>query len=812
MDRLVVLELEGNFQAGFLVVLDIRAESERTLLKVRGSLPPAPEVARQLQAHWQDAYRSLGLIQRIKGQKIIHKGSLNQRLATCRRSAVQLRDCFQTWLNAPSFLPIDRRLREELNRTDPIRFLLRTDDPNLQRLPWSEWDFFLRYPKAELALSPAEYETRLDCQPKRTCPTPRLGLSRSGVRILAILGHPQGINLEADRQVLERLPHAEVKFLVEPSRQQVSDRLWEQPWDILFFAGHSETEEETGRIYINPTDSFSLSELKHSLQKAIDQGLQLAIFNSCDGLGLARELQPLAIAQMIVMREPVTDHVAQTFLRYFLDAFASGESLYLATRHARERLQGLEDHHPCASWLPVIYQHPLMTPPDWDTLRSSSDIAPSRAQPKPGAAVPVSFLRSAKLQKRNGPLLSRSVHRPFPKVPPPSVAWTGMVVTLAVMIIRLAGFLQGIELAAYDQLMRARPAEAIDSRILVVEVTQEDVNDQGGYPLTDQALVETIRALQIHEPRAIALDMHRYQPRGESRDALIREFQQHTNLFLVCAFHDLDGQSLGQDYAAPPEFSKDQRLGQVGFSNFPVDASSTVRRHLLTYQPELATNPSNCTTPYSLSFQLTYTLLADLGIAPLHVNDAGRWQLGDVTFHPLPRRFGGYQNLNGKSDQVMLNYRSAYPGQRVSLKTVINGQLEDGMVRDRIVLIGYTAPVARDTINTPYGPMAGVWVHAHMTSQMVSAVLDDRPLIWVLPQWRGVPLGDGLWLAAWALLAGGIAYYWRSHPWRMGGAIALVLLAIYEISLLTIVHGGWLPLFPALLSVILVGALVVIVR
>ncbi|KAM3104182.1 CHASE2 domain-containing protein, partial [Phormidesmis sp. 146-33] len=31
--------------------------------------------------------------------------------------------------------------------------------------------------------------------------------------------------------------------------------------------------------------------------------------------------------------------------------------------------------------------------------------------------------------------------------------------------------------------------------------------------------------------------------------------------------------------------------------------------------------------------------------------------------------------------------------------------------------MGYTAPVARDSFDTPYGEMAGVWVHAHMVSQ-----------------------------------------------------------------------------------------------
>jgi len=76
-------------------------------------------------------------------------------------------------------------------------------------------------------------------------------------------------------------------------------------------------------------------------------------------LGLAQDLADLNVPQMIVMREPVPDKVAQEFLKYFLASSSRGQSFYLAVKEARERLQGLESQFPCASWLPVICQsHP----------------------------------------------------------------------------------------------------------------------------------------------------------------------------------------------------------------------------------------------------------------------------------------------------------------------------------------------------------------------------------------------------------------------------------------------------------------------
>ncbi|MEO1763257.1 MAG: ABC transporter substrate-binding protein, partial [Cyanobacteria bacterium J06629_18] len=143
--------------------------------------------------------------------------------------------------------------------------------------------------------------------------------------------------------------------------------LWNQHWDILFFAGHSSSGEEckTGQIQINDKESISLNKLRNALRTAVRNGLKLAIFNSCDGLGLADELRGLGVPQMIVMREPVPDAVARQFLKYFLEDFSQGNSLYIAVRNARQRLEWMEDEFPCASWLPVICQNPAARPLIW---------------------------------------------------------------------------------------------------------------------------------------------------------------------------------------------------------------------------------------------------------------------------------------------------------------------------------------------------------------------------------------------------------------------------------------------------------------
>jgi hypothetical protein len=374
VSQLVVLRLgDGSFEHGFPVTLQIGEETARPSTEVSGYLPPAPELPFAYE-RWKASYEKLGNPSRISVKRIASM-DLPQRRIQCYGEAQHLRTEFSHWLQADSFRVIREKLLERLSTSSYIRVLLQTRNLQLQRLPWHLWDFFERYPKAELAFSAPAYER-----------AGQLTTHQETVKILAVLGNSQGINVQADRELLEQLDGADVHFLVEPHRRDLTDQFWRQPWDILFFAGHSSTQvDETGWIEINPNERLSIAQLKFALRKAVERGLRLAIFNSCDGLGLAQNLADLHIPQIVVMREPVPDQIAQEFLKYFLEAFAYGESFYLSIREARERLEGWEDEFPCATWLPTIFQNPAEIPPTWQELRQprqrSGGIAPTLDSP-----------------------------------------------------------------------------------------------------------------------------------------------------------------------------------------------------------------------------------------------------------------------------------------------------------------------------------------------------------------------------------------------------------------------------------------------
>ncbi len=276
-----------------------------------------------------------------------------------RKLATQL----NTWLRSGTFSTLEQQLRSQLSPTDNIRIILETEDKWLRRLPWHQWDFFGAFSKAEMALFSPEFE-----RPQITQKRPQ----DNHVSILAVLGDAADIDLTQEQQFLGQLQDATVEFLISPSKSELEAHLQKQQgWDIFFFAGHSDSqvEQESGRLYLNPAiedGSLSLEELDYSLRCAIANGLQLAIFNSCDGLGLAKVLEQLHIPVTIVMREPVPNKIAQLFLKHFLDIYALQQSsLYLAVRQARLKLQDVEEQFPGASWLPVICQNPAFEAPNW---------------------------------------------------------------------------------------------------------------------------------------------------------------------------------------------------------------------------------------------------------------------------------------------------------------------------------------------------------------------------------------------------------------------------------------------------------------
>jgi len=787
MSHLVVLNLgKGDWQQGCpSVTAQLWLAHSSTPMQFTGALPPNLALG-ELHTQWQQFYGAIHSHQGLRqlrtsgnlGIEIDQTDITNISESEFRHLCQDLHQTLNTWLDTKSFRHIDRQLRTRLHPEDEIRLIITAENRQILQLPWGLWQFCDDYLRAEIALSLPEYTLSL-----------KAGAAGSSdkVRILAILGNSQGIDVRRDQQILEQMPDAELQFLIEPDLQTLHQHLWQANWDILFFAGHSSSQGK-GRIQLNQTDNLSLDQLKYSLRKAIERGLKLAIFNSCDGLELAWDLADLRIPQVIVMREPVPDRVAQEFLKHFLVTFSSGQSLYLAVREAREHLQSLELEFPCATWLPTICQNPAELPPLWQDWAKPSDTRQQGLPPQPIERQPLPM----------SPPPSRSIWTPLRLISTRHFWLSSVLATGLVIGLRSLGLLQPFELWAYDRLLTLRPVEPADSRLLIVKIDEADIqaqnpNERRG-SLSDRTLQQAIQLLTQAQARVIGLDIYRDFPTQADFPNLVNQLEQNDRLVVVCKSRDARYDPTG--VAPPPEVPEER----VGFSDFLFDQDGILRRQLLTITSDPA---SPCTAPYASSARLAFRYLQEQGITVAFTPD-GNLKLGEIVFHRLHHRTGGYQGIDARGNQILLNYRALPPqmvAPQVSLNQLLQGQINPESIRDRLVLIGVTATSGGDFWSTPYGTgvaerVPGVFLQAQMTSQMISAVLDQRPLITV---WPGA--GEILWIWVWSAVGGLVVMSGRSPLYQSGSGV-LLLGTISGLSLLLLMQGSWVPLVPSVFAIL----------
>ncbi|HEY9607541.1 MAG TPA: CHASE2 domain-containing protein [Allocoleopsis sp.] len=312
-----------------------------------------------------------------------------------------------------------------------------------------------------------------------------------------------------------------------------------------------------------------------------------------------------------------------------------------------------------------------------------------------------------------------------------------------------AGLFQLLEWSARDQLFRLRPREAIDPRIVIVTIDESDIQKIGQWPVPDTVLAQTIEKLKAQQPKAIGLDLYRNLPVEPGHQSLVNVFKSTSNLVGV-------EKVVGETVAPSPVLSQ---LDRVAFADLVLDADGKVRRGLLTIKTKQGQ------TRESLGVKLALMYLESKGIS-LEVIDAKNkyYRLGKAVFKPLTGNEGGYIRANSGGYQILLNFHGMQEDFRtVSLTEVLENRIPADLVRDRIVLIGSIAQSLNDHFFTPYSSswfttpkrMPGVVIHANLTSQILSAALDGRPLIKGWPE----PI-EWVWILGWSFA--GASLRWMS--------------------------------------------------
>ncbi|ESA33141.1 multi-sensor hybrid histidine kinase [Leptolyngbya sp. Heron Island J] len=371
---------------------------------------------------------------------------------------------------------------------------------------------------------------------------------------------------------------------------------------------------------------------------------------------------------------------------------------------------------------------------------------------------------------------------------------TGLVVGL-----QFLGAFQLLEWAALDSCFRLRPPEERDPRIVIIGISEQDMAEGIGWPLTDALMAKLINQVAAQNPRAIGLDLYRDVPIEPGHQDLVQVMETTPQLIGVEKVLDMP-------VAPPPSL---EQKDQVGIADFVLDADGKIRRGLFS----LRTPDNQIKVSLGARLALTYLAAEDISLQELN-QSLENYQLGNAVLRRFETHDGGYVRADDAGYQLLLNFRSGSctdislncPFQMISKGEFLSGQLPADLLQDRIVLIGATAPSLQDHFYNPYSygeaiSISGVEVHAHVTSQIISATLDGRALIRTWPE----PL-EYLWILLWSsggTLLGSLCLNRRRINigllWLIGTLI-LLLSSLVIGAYLAFLVGWWIPVVPPLMA------------
>jgi len=342
-----------------------------------------------------------------------------------------------------------------------------------------------------------------------------------------------------------------------------------------------------------------------------------------------------------------------------------------------------------------------------------------------------------------------------------------LLVGVGVLVLRVAGSLESAELAAYDWYLRLRPlAPATDPRIVIVTMTERDIQEMGTWPLPDYVLAEALQILLRHEPRAIGVDIYRDVPIPPGTDRLRRILEADPRVV--------------------------------------VDRGGIVRRGLL-----FLDDGTNTFSSFALRLAVLY--LRAEGIAPEpDPRDPRLLRLGPTTIRPLEPNDGGYVRVDTRGYQFLLDFNAGDTEfASIDLASLLTGKFDPRLVRNKVVLVGVTATSIKDNFYTPYSrglhpeqDMSGVAIHAHVTSQLLRTALDGAAPMRSLLEWQAAT-----WILIWGF-AGGLLGLRARSPWWFGLATAGGLVTVGVLAFITFLRGWWIPVIPPAATLVGAAALV----
>ncbi len=389
--------------------------------------------------------------------------------------------------------------------------------------------------------------------------------------------------------------------------------------------------------------------------------------------------------------------------------------------------------------------------------------------------------------------------------------WRGVliaapIVSLTLIGLRSLGGLQLLELLALDQMFIFRGQAPLESPVVIVDITEEDVRRSQRWPLTDEQLLKILQNIKAQRPSAIGLDIYRDLVLEPGHQDLLKFMKTTPNLFGI-------KKVLGENIKPPPGLKYPEQIAANDLIN---DPDGKVRRFFLSIpvlEPGNEKNPPQESAIDGFGVKLALKYLSDRQINPEVINlEKLQYQVGKLSFQPFKKNDGGYSQVDDRGYQLILNYRGGRGSfSRITMTEVQENRIPPNFFTGKVVLLGASAASLNDLYDTPFSSsivgipqkMPGVELHAQVVSQLIDGAINNRPVItgWSESQ-------EIIWIFAWALVGGTLTWVQR-HAQQRGGWVIFKIMSMPIASLGLIIFsygcfqaGIWVPLVPAILALL----------
>ena len=392
---------------------------------------------------------------------------------------------------------------------------------------------------------------------------------------------------------------------------------------------------------------------------------------------------------------------------------------------------------------------------------------------------------------------------------PPLLGCLILALATPLLTYRDTRFEQGLRNAWFDSYQRFFPRQRLSQQVVVVEIDEQSLAQLGQWPWPRSRLAGLIEQIASAGAAVIALDAVFVEPDRYSPSMLALQLgldpAETTRLTATLPNSDevlahtlrttptvvaLAG--IDEQLATPAHSARVTPVLQRGgnaldhlrqypalLRNLPIldDAAnargainSEADAGVIHYVPTLVASAAGDLVP-SLALETLRVAVAGTAVRAT-LDHTGIRQI-EVANFKIPTAPNGNWWLHFSD----WRQRPAY-----SAATVLRGKFKGDALRDKIVLIGYTALGLLDTVTTPLGPMPGVEVHA----EAIENALDGR-LLSRAPWMSRLELG--LLLALGSLAIWGVA---RWRPLVATLAFSFGVLALVGFGVYAFLQLGWL--------------------